>query len=453
MFPKTRFEEMYSKVFESMMPTLEYLIWRDQVKMARKSGWTIQERYFNTFFRGYKNVHFHAYAQTLHPFGYLERQRGDAFIRRMETLIPGIEAPAWAFNQHRTPDFDLASLQNITNAYQSVVAESTPKPHYNSTDWNNLAHLFNQRFQGGYYAQRLFFNEEIRGDRYNLGPYGEVDRGLMNSWYANSDNSYLWKMQQYGDAEATKVRSNAEKWIKLIDQHYPEFKTVNCESVTHKHNEPLYERSVAEIRKAILTEKWVQAVESGKFTSDEVEEIKNFFYTDNMHSFFTEEADGHMSETALMKKFNTLLNLPSVMSLNRFTGEIPEHQYNTLAETKNGVDFYTVNQYKKTLVSFTNNDDFRKLSESVKGFSLRTLVSEEVYNPLFKRHLVKKSGSSSNNVSFVCEILKTNPKELDNLVQLFHATREELSLFNNENYDRFLSKVRRVVSTFNFVPK
>jgi len=436
-----------------MMPTIEYLVWRDQIKMARQSGWTIQERYFNNFFRGYKNVFFHAYAQSMHPWGYLERQRSDAFMRRIETLIPGIEAPAWAYNQHRTPDFDFASLENITNAYQTVIQEATPKPHYNSTDWNNLAHIFNQRWQGGYYAQRLFFNEEIRGDRYNLGPYGEVDRGLMNSWYANSDNSHLWKMQQYSDQQATKVKQNAEKWIKLIDQHYPEFKNINCESVAHKHNEPLYERNIREIRKATLCEKWVQAIQSGKISAEEADEIKGFFFTDNLTAFFTEGQNREISETPLMKKFNEALNLPSVMSLNRFTGEIPEHQYNRHFETKNGINFYSVNQYKKNLVSLTSNDDFRKLAENLKGFSLRTLVAEEVYNPLFKRELVKKSGSQANNVSHAVEILKANNEELDNLIQLFHATREELALFDNENYERFLGKVRQVVSTFNFVPK
>ncbi len=435
-----------------MMPTIEYFVWRDQIKMARQSGWTVQERYFNSFWRGYKNVFFHAYAQSMHPFGYLERQRGDAFMRRMETLLPGIEAPAWAYNQKRTPDFDFASLQNITEAYQTVIAEATPKPHYNSTDWNNLAHIFNQRWQGGYYAQRLFFNEEIRGDRYNLGPFGEVDRGLLNSWYANSDNSYLWKMQQYSDDQVAKVKQNAEKWINLIDKHYPEFKNINCESVVHKHIEPLYERNIADIRRATLTEKWVQALESGRLNAEEVDEIKSFFYTDNLHSFFSEENE-NIVETPLMKKFNEALNLPSVLSLNRFTGEIPEHQYNRIIETRNGINFYTVNQYKKNLVNLTNNDDFRKLAENVKGFSLRSLVAEEVYNPLFRRQIIKKSGSQANNVSHVVEVLKANPSELNNLIHMFHATREELALLNSENYERFLTKVRRVVSTLNFVPK
>jgi len=434
------------------MPTIEYFVWRDQIKMARQSGWTVQERYFNSFWRGYKNVFFHAYAQSMHPFGYLERQRGDAFMRRMETLLPGIEAPAWAYNQKRTPDFDFASLQNITEAYQTVIAEATPKPHYNSTDWNNLAHIFNQRWQGGYYAQRLFFNEEIRGDRYNLGPFGEVDRGLLNSWYANSDNSYLWKMQQYSDDQVAKVKQNAEKWINLIDKHYPEFKNINCESVVHKHIEPLYERNIADIRRATLTEKWVQALESGRLNAEEVDEIKSFFYTDNLHSFFSEENE-NIVETPLMKKFNEALNLPSVLSLNRFTGEIPEHQYNRIIETRNGINFYTVNQYKKNLVNLTNNDDFRKLAENVKGFSLRSLVAEEVYNPLFRRQIIKKSGSQANNVSHVVEVLKANPSELNNLIHMFHATREELALLNSENYERFLTKVRRVVSTLNFVPK
>jgi hypothetical protein len=59
-------------------------------------------------------------------------------------------------------------MQNLTTAYQTIFQKTTPKQHYNRTDCN-LTHLFNQRWQGGYYAQRLFFNEQIKGDRYNLG--------------------------------------------------------------------------------------------------------------------------------------------------------------------------------------------------------------------------------------------------------------------------------------------
>ena len=435
------------------MPTLQYFIWRDQVKMARRSGWTIQERYFNSFFRGHKNIYFHAYAQSMHPFGYNERQRGDHFVRRMETLIPGIEAPAWAFNQKRTPDFDFESLFNINNAYQTLHAEATPKPHYNSTDWNNLAHIFNQRFQGGYYAQRLFFNEEIRGDKYTLGPYGEVDKNLLNSWYANADNSYLWKVQNYSDAQRKTVKANAEKWMKLIDEHYPEFKDLKCESVTHKHNEPHYERNVNDIRRTILSEKWVSALEANKFTRDEVEEITNFFHTDSLNPFFAQDSNGVLSSTSLFKKFNELMGLPCVFSLDRFTGEIPEHQYSRYLDVNFGINFYTVNSYKKNMVSLTNTDDFRKLNSTVKDFSLRALVTEEVYNPLFRRALVKNYGGSSVNGSYVVEALKNNPKQLEDLVQHFHASRQELAIFSNESYQNFLAKVRQVVSTFSFVPK
>lgn len=452
-FPKTKFEEILSKTYERMMPTIEYLVWRDQIKSARSSGWTIQERYFNSFFRGYKNIFFQAYAQSIHPWGYIERQRGDAFVRRVETLLPGIEAPAWAYNQRRTPDLDFESLYNVATANQTLYAEATPKPHYNSTDWNNIAHIFNQRFQGGYYAQRLFFNEEIKGDKYNLGPYDQVEKNLLNSWYANADNSYLWKVQNYSDAQVNKLKENAEKWINLIDQHYPEYKDIPCESITHKFNEPHYERNVTDIRRAILSEKWVSALESQKFTNEEVEEIKQFFYTEGMAGFFQEDANGQIVSAPLMTKLGEALGFPNISSLNRFTGEVPELQFNRLLEVKLGINFYTVNSYKKNLVTLTDTDDFRKLAANVKGFSLRALVGEEVYNPLFRRALIKKAKNSSVNGSYVVEALKANPNELNNLINLFYSTREELGLFNHENYQRFLHKVRRVVSTFNFVPK
>lgn len=433
-----------------MMPTIEYFIWRDQIKNARKMGWTIQERYFNNFFRGYKNAYFHAYAQGIHPFGYNERQRGDMFVRRMETLIPGIEAPAWAYNQKRTPDFDFASVFNVFEAYQAMHSESTPKPHYNSSDWNNLAHLFNQRFQGGYYAQRLFFNEEIRGDRYMLGPFGEVDKNLQSSWYADSNNSHLWKMQNYQEQESNMIQENAKRWIEVLDRHYPEFKDVNCESVTNKFNEPHYERNVSDIRKTILCERWVEAVQSNRFTEEEIDEIKTFMYTDNTNSFFVlNNESGAIETTPLYQKFISTLGLPCVMEINRFTGTVPEHQYINRMDVNYGINFYSVNTYRKNLVAMTNTDDFRKLSTTIKGFSLRTLVAEEVYNPLFRRAVAR---SADANTSGVIELLKENPNNLQNLIQQYHATREELGLFNQQNMERYLGKVRSVVSTFNFVP-
>merc|ERR1712032_1119746 len=169
-------------------------------------------------------------------------------------------------------------------------------------------------------------------------------------------------------------------------------------------------------------------------------------YTENLNSFFVmNEENGSMQTTDLYKKFVSTLGLPCVMDINRFTGTIPEHQYINKMDVNYGINFYTVNSYRKTLVSMTNADDFRKLSTTVKGFSLRTLVAEEVYNPLFRRAVSQNGG--------VIENLKQNPAELQNLIRQFHASREELGLFNHANMERYLGKVRTAVSTFTFVPK
>ena len=159
---------------------------------------------------------------------------------------------------------------------------------------------------------------------------------------------------------------------------------------------------------------------------------------------------GSMETTALYKKFVSVLGLPCVMEINRFTGTIPEHQYINKMEVNYGINFYSVNSYRKNLVSMTNTDDFRKLSTTVKGFSLRTLVAEEIYNPLFRRSV---ANSANGNTSGVIELLKENPANLQNLIQQYHASREELGLFDQENFNRYLAKVRSVVSTFRFVPK
>jgi hypothetical protein len=297
----------------------------------------------------------------------------------------------------------------------------------------------------------FFFNEEIRGDKYHLGPFGEVDKNLQQSWYADTTNSYLWKMQNYGEEEAKMMEANAKKWIGILDKHYPEFKDVDCTSTSHKFNEPHYERNVSDIRKTILSERWVEAVQSNKFSEDEIDEIKTLMYTENLNSFFHMNSEtGSMQVTPLYKKFIALLGLPDVMDINRFTGTIPEHQYIHKMDVNYGINFYSVNSYRKTLVSMTNTDDFRKLSTTIKGFSLRTLVSEEVYNPLFRRAVAK---SADGNTSGVIELLKENPANLQNLIQQFHSSREELGLFNHANWERYLGKVRAVVSTFTFVPK
>jgi len=120
-----------------------------------------------------------------------------------------------------------------------------------------------------------------------------------------------------------------------------------------------------------IFEKWMQALEWGKIASEKDDEIRGFFYTDRYSAFFVEYENGKVHEAFLIKKFNDVLNLPSVKNLNRFTREIREFQYNRHAEFKNEINLYTVEQYKKNIVAMTNNIDFRKLAENVKRFSLR----------------------------------------------------------------------------------
>ena len=194
-----------------------------------------------------------------------------------------------------------------------------------------------------------------------------------------------------------------------------------------------------------------ERLSSAKDGSKPFNEIKNFMYTDNMTSFFQMNNENEVMEgTALYKKFVSVLGVPCVFEINRFTGTVPEHQYINRMDVNYGINFYTVNAYRKNLVSMTNTDDFRKLSTTVKGISLRTLVAEEVYNPLFRRAVAR---SANGNTSGVVELLKENPANLSNLIQQYYASREELGLFNHENWERYLGKVRSVVSTFTFVPR
>ena len=62
LMPQTKFEKLISNLAERCLPTLTYFTWRDQMINAREEGWTIQEKFFNHFFRQ-KNIYYHAYSQ------------------------------------------------------------------------------------------------------------------------------------------------------------------------------------------------------------------------------------------------------------------------------------------------------------------------------------------------------------------------------------------------------
>lgn len=59
-------------------------------------------------------------------------------------------------------------------------------------------------------------------------------------------------MQHLPQAEAEQVKLQAQKWLKLLDEHYPEFKAIDCETASHKHSEAPFERNVADIRRSAL---------------------------------------------------------------------------------------------------------------------------------------------------------------------------------------------------------
>lgn len=130
-FPRNKFEQTYSNLVESMLPTLQYFMWNPLTATARQGGWTIQEKLYNSYFRN-RNIQFHAYGQSLHPWGYIERQRADGFFRRVETIIPGVELPEWAQHTNRAPNFDFESVAKTFEAYRNVYEEATQSPHYNT---------------------------------------------------------------------------------------------------------------------------------------------------------------------------------------------------------------------------------------------------------------------------------------------------------------------------------
>jgi hypothetical protein len=449
--PKNKLEKFFSLFMERSLPTFQYFVWNPHMRAARESGWTVQEKLFHNFFR-INNINYHAYAQAIHPFGYLERQRGDQFIRRVETIIPGMEAPAWAQNWRRAPDFDIESVLNPLLAKDEFSKENTPKPHYNSPNYQHL-HIFNLRYNLGYPAQRLFYNEVVRGD-FLKGYFTKTDLQDIDSWYAGNYNNLEVLRRSHLSPEQLKTRDEeAERWRKNIDEFFPEFRNIKKRPDISKFDEPYYERTVNNIRFSILTGKWINAIERNTFTNEEIQNIHHVFLGRGEGLLWEKNADGNFEGTALYTKLSKTLNFPDVFALNKFTAKIPEKQFLDQLDRNLGINFRTVDAYRNRHIKYINSINKNINNEQV-ARAVRKFVSEEVYNPLFRQKVVKsfKLSPSSDNDSAVAALLQANinTETLNNLDQLYQESKDQLAIFSTENQQAFLSHVRKVVSTFTF---
>lgn len=448
-FPKNKFEQTISNTFESMLPSLQYIIWNPITRWARAAGWTEQEKIAHNFWRG-GNMMYHSYAQSMHPLAYIERQRGDNFFRRVETILPGIQAPDWAQHQKRAVDFDFEGALNPYRAMHIVEQESTPKPHYGYGYPSSITHIGNYRYLLGYWAARLFFNEEPKGTL-GRGYYTKEQLEVMDSWYANCENNEQLKDKNKSTEELEVMKHQAEKWVKNIEQFFPEYAKYEVPVSTNIIEEPYLERTAEEITNSIFIQKWVTALENKTFSDREIQDIYEFYVHNNDSVFWVvNHEDGLYGPTSLYTKYVNTLGLPNVFELNKYTAKVVELQYRDTLINNYNINLNTVEQYRRQHNKFLaelgkQRDDVSSLNHK----RLRILITEEVFNPLFRKSLSEKAGGAPG--SYVVHLFSTHGQSvLDNLESIHSEIQQQLPFLNREVHNNYLGRIRNVVKTFPF---
>jgi hypothetical protein len=456
-FPKNQLEKVFSNIYERCLPGISYITYKVPMQWFREQGWTMQEAFYFNFFR-WENFYYHVFSQNIHPFGYLERQRADAFIRRMNTLLPGIKAPDWAQNWRRMPDMDFDSLSTWDKAIKTAYSDATPMPHANYPIYFSVANYLNVRYQWGWIAQRFFYNEELRGDYLHTGYFSKEDREAMDTFYGNTNGVDFLKKQSMTKEETEERKKNLEKWKALFEEFYPELKNLKLNPKSEKIDEPYFERNVKEIRDYMVAESWIKAMESNTFNQEELQKIYEFFLQERTHHFWhLSEEDGKYHATDLYNKFTKALNLPSVFELNKFTAKPIHHQYQDLYEIKNNITPYTVDNFRKIHHTFIKDESYQNLPKDLQKV-VNKLISEEVFNPVFRRSI--KSGYSSikfdNTKSHVLAVISQSNNHQQDINKLYDAIEESKNqlhfLWSHEVKASFKNRLVEVVKSFKFVP-
>lgn len=455
LFPSNKFQKTLSYTFERMLPTITYFSWKPNMEDARESGWTVQERFFFNFFRS-PTYYYHIFGQHFHPYGYLERQRADQFIRRVQSILPGCEAPDWAHNNRRVPDFDFDSVSLWNNALLSAHRESTPKPHANYPNYFAIGHYYNQRFQLGKWAQRMFYNENIRGDSVNTGYYTKVDHEIMDSWYAGGDNA-VHKISRMSNEERDDLKKNSDRWAKLIDEFFPEFKNIKVEPMNIKIDEPYFNRNLDDVRNAIFGEHLLRAYNNKALSEQDWAQVAAFFTQEADEIFWIQdEANKSYKPSELYLKFIKALNLPNIFTdLNKMSGKTLEEQYNDKCDRNWGINYHTVDSYRNRvhdLLESYNTQSGQNFNN--KQYSaIKQLVLEEVYNPFFRSVLNDrlKIKDAKANQSSVLNALNSGNSNYEEINDLISHSKEQVSwIMSKEIKAQFNHRMRNVVKTIPF---
>jgi hypothetical protein len=447
-FPKNAFEQAFSNTFERMLPTLQYIVWNPITRWARASGWTEQEKMGHNFFRG-GNMMYHSYAQSIHPMAYLERSRADNYFRRVETILPGIQAPDWAQHQKRAVDFDFEGALNPYRAMNIVEQESTPKPHYGNAYPSSISHIGNYRYLLGYWAAKFFHNEVPRGTL-GRGYYTPEHLEVLDSWYANCENNQQLRNKEKTQEELENMKHQAQKWIKNINQFFPEYANIEPQNLTTLIEEPYLERTVEEIANSIFLQKWVNSLENKTFSDKEVQDIYEFYVHNNDSVFWVvNDEDGLYHATPLYTKYVKAMGLPNVFDLNKYTARVVEQQYKDILTNNYNINLNTVEQFRRQHNKYVSELKQKDEVSAINHKRLRILITEEVYNPIYRKRLAEKAGDASG--SYVVHLFNNHGvAALDELENLHKEIQQQLPFLNKEVHNNYLARIRNIVKTFPF---
>lgn len=443
LFPKNKLDRLLANCYERIMPGIQYFIWNDQVRWAREHGYTLAESFY-THFRHAHTITMHAMAQMVHPYGYLNAQKRDQFIRKIAVLLPGIQAPDWAQENRRVYDLDYNSFMIPFEATREVEREATPAPHSNQPTYTVIHNLFENRFNFGLNAQRLFFNEELRGDFYKTRSLSKSEKDIIHGWYGpdSQKDSQKDRLEGLSDEQRAEYNRNLERWTNNFKEFYPEvFNTLKKNRILHKYDEPYYERNMNDIRGSIFTSKWISAAEKNAFNNEDLNRLHEFFVNNNSAALFSFTENG-IEGNETYKKFVSELKFPDILKIDRFISYPPEKQFYDMLDQNWGISFETVDTYKRLYLQM--------IKDKNTNAEVNALVLEEVYNPLFRKVLSREFNYDLKQTESFCLKALDNGVSIQKLSELAHASSENVAMTSSASLGNMVkSQVREIVKHLN----
>jgi hypothetical protein len=200
--------------------------------------------------------------------------------------------------------------------------------------------------------------------------------------------------------------------------------------------------------------------ESGKFSQDEIQAIYGYFIGGEMCEssfFYVCEEDGYHHGTELYYKFIKEFNLPDLFKINKVSARTPEQVFLDRLDNNWNINFNTVDTYRRLFNKLVSKYNAADYSENIatRCRDVRNLVSEEVYNPLFRKQVQSNygvTGDLNSGESVVLAALKKDGNAIVSLFQLQEETRNAFPIATRGVRNEFLRRIRGYLRTRPFDP-